>query len=159
MISNPIVVSDHKFDASDFLLANELSGKSGSVQLAELRYYLHNEGWLWVEQLAVPTFPLRNVQGSSVKSRLLSIRALTYDCHNVRISLMRSAEWNPRILRRRLQSQNKVEKRSERKDSRRYHRLEVTAVALCTNPKQKVKMNRLSVHCVLLKSSVGTANH
>lgn len=59
----------HRYiDALDAPLAEELAIRAVGVQPAGLSHYCYEEGRLSVEQIMDPTFPLRNISGSRVKT-------------------------------------------------------------------------------------------
>lgn len=71
-------MSDDKVDALDAPLANELENRAVIMQLVELRelsHYRSRNVWMSLEQIADPTFPLRNVQSSHVMDLAASMRA------------------------------------------------------------------------------------
>lgn len=86
------MASDGELDALDALLSTNLTGSAVSVHHVELRDYCFKDVWLSVEQIAIPTFPLRNVYGNHVKILVATMRTFAQDSHNGMIAVKGSAK-------------------------------------------------------------------
>lgn len=95
VIPSATVASDDQIVALDAPLANELDRSAVDVLQIDIEHYRYEKLWLSVGYIADPTFALRDIQSSQVKSQVASKGALAFDYLNVVISATWSLERNP----------------------------------------------------------------
>lgn len=88
------MATDEKFDTLDTLLANELASSAVDVQTMELTHDRYAVFWLSVEQVAYPTFRLRDIYSSQGRSLVPSMRPLAFDYRDGRTAVRRCAKCN-----------------------------------------------------------------
>lgn len=72
------MVSENISLSLEAMLANELTGSTLSVQLAELSHSRYRMGWMSMEEIAGGIFRLRDIESSHVKNLVASMRALAF---------------------------------------------------------------------------------
>lgn len=88
------MVSDDNFDALSAVLANDPTSSTVNRQQVDLSHYRYEEVTLSVEQIADPTFPLRDIQSSCVKILVALMSVLAFDYRKRTITVTRSAVCN-----------------------------------------------------------------
>lgn len=94
-----------------------LAGSAVSVQLMELSHWSYEE-LTRVEQIAYPTFSLRDIQSGLVRSLVVSMCALGLNYRNRMITVTRAVECNRTDSLTEDKIEKKVAERSWKRDSR-----------------------------------------
>lgn len=91
---DPIIVSNEESDVVDMAEAEELPGSSVDVQPLDLASYKYEEILMYVDRIANPTFPLRDIQTSHVRDFADLIRSHPFDYSNGMIMVVWSPDCN-----------------------------------------------------------------